>query len=119
VGRTGILFLERADERPVLDPGHVRRVREREIRVRPLVVGQPLERPRGDERLRKMLVLLIRAVAPMDVIGLSQRRDLLYPPLKAGVVGAGLVRRCGMGHEVSATPKDSVGDQAYPGQLEY
>ncbi len=55
----------------------------------------------------------------MDVLGLGQRRDLLYPSLETGMAGAGLVRRDSMGHGVSATPKGSVGPQAYPGHGEY
>ena len=66
--------------------------------------GGQVEVPTGgqwpgiSQRLRELLVLVIRAVAPVDVVGLGQRRDLFYPPLQAGMVGTGLVRRCGMGH---------------------
>ena len=50
VRRAGVVLVLRADERAVLDAGHVARVGARQVRVRTLCVREALERARVDER---------------------------------------------------------------------
>ena len=59
----------RTDERAILRPRHVARVRPREVRIRALGVGQPLQRAGIDKSLTEAFVLLVRAVAPMTTWG--------------------------------------------------
>ena len=79
VRRAGVVLVRRADEGPVLDAGDVARIRQREVGVRALGLGEALERPGVDEHLAEPVVLLGRAVAPVDVVGLGQRGGLLHP----------------------------------------
>ncbi len=104
VRRPGVLLALGADERPVLDARHVGRIRQRQVGPGARVVGQTLERPRRHQRLGQLLVLLVGPVAPVHVVGLCQRGDLVYPLPQAHVVRGGLTLRCGMGHGNSATP---------------
>ena len=66
VGRAGVVLVLGADEGAVLDAGHVARVGAREVGVRALGVGEPLEGAGVDELLAELVVLLGRAVAPVD-----------------------------------------------------
>ena len=56
----------RADERAVLDARDVARVAARQVGVRPLGLRELLERPRLHELGAQRVVLLRRAVAPVD-----------------------------------------------------
>ena len=69
----------RADERAVLDARDVARVAARQVRVRPLGVRELLERPRLHELGAQRVVLLRRAVAPVDRRRLRELRHLLDP----------------------------------------
>ena len=88
VRRAGLLLGRRADERAVLDARDVPGIRQRQIGVRPLGVGELLEGARLDERLAEPVVLLGRAVAPVDVVRFGERGDLSYPG-KQALVGRG------------------------------
>ncbi len=79
VRRPGVLLALGADERAVLDPGDVGRVRQREVGIRPLGVRELLERPRLDQQPRQRVVLLGAAVAPVHVIRLGPCGHLLHP----------------------------------------
>ena len=67
VGRAGVVLGLGADEGAVLHPGHVPGVRQRQVGVGALGVGEPLEGAGVDEPLCQLVVLLGRAVAPVDV----------------------------------------------------
>ena len=69
----------RADERAVLDARDVARVAARQVRVRPLGLRELLERPRLHELGAQRVVLLGRAVAPVDRRRLRELRHLLHP----------------------------------------
>jgi hypothetical protein len=79
VRRAGVVLALGADERAILDPGDVPGVREGEVGVGALGVGEPLERARVDEPLGKTVVLLSRAVAPVNGLGLGEGGELLDP----------------------------------------
>ena len=79
VGRARVLLPLRADERAVLDAGHVAGVRGTVEAVRPQPGIQPGEGPALDEQAGQPLPLGLRAVAPDDVVGPGQRRDLTDP----------------------------------------
>ena len=84
-----------ADEGAVLDARDVGRVRPRQVGVRPLGVGQALEGARVDQLLRQAVVLLGRAVAPVDRVGLGERGDLLDPAHQLRFeVGTAVVSGC-------------------------
>ena len=87
VGRAGVVLVLGADEGAVLDPGHVGGVGEGEVGVRPLRVGELLEGAGVDQGLGEGVVLLGGAVAPVDRVGLGQRRDLADPGEQFGVGG--------------------------------
>jgi hypothetical protein len=86
VRRAGVVLGLRADEGPVLDAGHVAGIRQREVGVRPLGVGEPLERARVHERLAEPVVLLRAPVAPLDLLRLAQG-DRLVNPVQQSAVG--------------------------------
>ncbi len=88
----GVDLVGRADEGPVLDAGDVAGVGASEVGVGALGVGELLEGPRVDELLAEEVVLLGRAVAPVDRIRLRERCELL-DPLEQLRVGRG--RRVG------------------------
>ena len=79
VRRTGVVLVLRADERAVLDARDVARVRAREVGVRALGVGQARERARVHELLGEAVVLLRRAVAPVDLASASSGRRSRRP----------------------------------------
>ena len=79
VGRAGVGLVLGADEGAVFDPGDVGGVGEGEVGVRALGVGEALEGARVDQRLGEGVVLLGRAVAPVDGVGLGQVGDLPDP----------------------------------------
>ena len=79
VGRTGVDLLGRADEGAVLDPGHVAGVRVGPVAVGTLGVRQPGERAGVDELLAEPVVLVGRAVAPLDAVRCGQGRHFVDP----------------------------------------
>ena len=87
VGRAGVDLLLGADERPVLDPGHVAGVGVRPVAVGPLGVAQLGERAGVDELLAEPVVLVGRAVAPLDPVGSGQLRNLVDPGQEFRVLG--------------------------------
>ena len=64
-----------------------RGIGESEVGVGALGVGEPLEGARVHQPLRQAVVLLGRAVAPVHLVGLGQRGDLLHPGLQLLVLG--------------------------------
>ena len=89
VGRTGVDLLLRADEGAVLHPGHVARIGVGPVAVGPLGLGELGERAGVDQQLAEAVVLVGRAVAPFDPVGLGDRRDLVDPGEEFGVRGRG------------------------------
>ena len=89
VGRAGVGLAGRADERPVLDPRHVARVGVGPVAVRPLGVGELGEGALVDQELTEPVVLLGRAVAPLDLVRLGECRHLVHPFDQLLVVGGG------------------------------
>ena len=87
VGRAGVDLLLRADERPVLDPGHVAGVRVSPVAVGPLGVAEAGERAGVDQLLAEPVVLVGRAVAPLDPVGSGQPRNLVDPGQEFRVLG--------------------------------
>ena len=74
VGRAGVLLALGADERAVLDARDVAGVRQRQVGVRPLGVGRAARTcPRRPAPGTSAVVLLRRAVAPVDRVGLRER----------------------------------------------
>src|SRR5664279_5306080 len=90
VGWAGVLLARAADERAVLDARDVARVGARPVGVRPLPVVEAREGARGDETRTERVVLLVRAVAPLDALGLEHPGPLLDPRAERRVRG-----RCG------------------------
>ena len=79
VRRPGFLFCWCADKSELLDTRDVVRIRPVQIRARNFLLVQ-LDQDVLLERLSdQKLVLALRAVAPENVLGLCQRRDLLHP----------------------------------------
>ena len=91
----GVLLVRRADEGAVLDAGDVGGVGAGEV-----AVGAPLgveldELALGDELLRQQVGLVLRAVAPDDLVGLGEAGDLVDPCAKRLIGGATLRRERG------------------------
>ena len=89
VGGPGVDLVGRADEGPVLHPGHVARVGVGPVAVRPLGLGQPGEGALVHQQLAQPVVLLGRTVAPLDRVGGGERRHLLHPGDQLAIVGGG------------------------------
>ncbi len=87
VGRSGVVFRQRADERAVLHARHIARVRARIIAARPKLLVQLDERAARHHLGAQRFVFFFRAVHPMDIARLGQLRHLLHPPQKM-LVGA-------------------------------
>ncbi len=87
VGGSGIDLVGRADVGAVLDPGYVAGIGVRPVAVRPLGVAQPGEGAGVDEFLAEPVVLLGRAVAPLDAVRRRQGGDLVDPGEELGVLG--------------------------------
>ena len=79
IGRSRVIAPPAADERPILDPGHVRRVGEGQVAVRPFFRVQPAKGPLLHKQFAEPVVLLLRAVAPDHLVGLAQVGHLLDP----------------------------------------
>ncbi|MPM62031.1 hypothetical protein SDC9_108896 [bioreactor metagenome] len=88
VRRAGVDLLLRADERTVLDPGHVVGVGGEVVGVLLLVVRQADGRAGGDELGAESVVLLLGPVTPIDGIGFGECCDL-GDPLQKSLVGRG------------------------------
>src|SRR5918998_684909 len=87
--------------RPRIDPRHVARVRSGEVGVWPLRVRELLERAGLHERGAEAVVLLGAAVAPVDRVGLGERRHLGHPLEELCVGGRGAGRLSHGGWRVS------------------
>ena len=82
VGRPGVVPAAAADEGPVLHPGHVRRVGEGQVAAGPLLRVEPPERPLLDQQVAEPVVLLLRPVAPVDLLGPAELGHLVDPLLQ-------------------------------------
>ncbi len=92
VRRPGILRIDRADERALLDPGHVGRVGPRPERVGLELVVEPDERAGGDESVGESLPLGVRAVDPDDPVGRGEFGYFTNPGEQALMGGRGAVQ---------------------------
>ena len=92
----------RADEGAVLYPSDVGGVREGEVGVGALGVGETLKGAGFDQGLGEGVVLLRGAVAPVDGVGLGQVCDLPNPVEQLGVRGRRL-GRCRFGSSPHST----------------
>ncbi len=79
VGRTRIVLLLAADERPILDARDVRRVGPRKETVRPQRRIELRQRSRGDHLVAEARVFGVTAVAPHHALGLRQNGDVADP----------------------------------------
>ena len=79
VGRPRIATAARSDERAVLDPRHVFRVRTAEIAVRPLLRVEGNERACVHHLLAEAIALLFRAVTPLHGVRPAEQPHLLHP----------------------------------------
>jgi hypothetical protein len=87
VRRPRVLLPLGADEGPILDPGDVAGVGAGEVGVRPLGVGKLVEGAVIDQVLAEAVVLLGRAIAPMDGARLGQLGEPLDPGDELLVLG--------------------------------
>ena len=85
IGRARILLPPRTNERALLHPGHVRRIRPRQIRVGAPTLVERLERSGPHQPVAQPPVLLHRTVTPVHPIGPGQGRHLLHPSPQPGV----------------------------------
>ena len=83
VRRAGVGLALGADERAVLDAGDVGRVGMGPEAVRTLVRIERGERASGDEIGAQLGVLLRRTVAPVDAVGLEDRRPVRRPIVRS------------------------------------
>ncbi len=97
VGGTGVVLASRADERAVLDAGHVARVRAGEEGARALLGIERREGAARDHLLTEGAVLLLRTVTPVDVRGPAEPAHLVHPGSKL----LGSRRRSGHGVSLS------------------
>ena len=79
VGWSSIGLAQGADEGPVFDAGDVARVGAGQEAVRAFLRVEPDERAGLDHLLAQAIVLRLRAVAPVDLVGLTQRNHLFDP----------------------------------------
>ena len=79
VRRARVVLVLRADERAVLDARDVARVACARGRSSGAWRRRAGERAGVDQQLGEAVVLLRRAVAPVDVLRLGDRRDLVHP----------------------------------------
>ncbi len=89
VGRPGVVLRERADERALLDAGHVAGVRSGVVAAGPEIVVQFRERARGDHLGTEPLVLFLRPIHPVHRGGAREFAHLLDPTQQVAVGGQG------------------------------
>jgi len=71
VGGASVGLAHRADEGAILDPGDIARIRHGQKAVGALRVVEAGERAAVDQQRREAIPLLVRAVAPLDLVGLQ------------------------------------------------
>ncbi|OWW20117.1 hypothetical protein AYR66_12055 [Noviherbaspirillum denitrificans] len=79
VGRAGVFLFRGADEGAVFDARHVGRVGAGQVAVRALGIVQLLHGAGGNHLCAQPIVFFLRAVAPVDALGLGQRGDFRDP----------------------------------------
>ena len=85
VGRPGVFFLLRANERAVLDPRDVVRVGPREKTVRAFFGVEGNQRPGGDHFFAQPFEFGLTAVTPIDRTGLAQIHRFVDPCKELGI----------------------------------
>ena len=73
------LLGERADVSAILDPGHVVRIRAGEITMGPLLLVEFNERAAGHHLSAQGIILALRAINPVDRVGLAQLGHFFDP----------------------------------------
>ena len=86
IGWARVFALIGANEGPVFDPGHIRRIRPGQIRIRTLGRVQATQCPGLDHLIAEQLILALRAIAPEDGLGLREFSDLSDPIRQALMV---------------------------------
>ncbi|MCY1223559.1 hypothetical protein D9M72_356890 [compost metagenome] len=89
VGGAGVFLLFGADKGAIFHPRHVRRVRQCQEGILALGRVQPLHGAGGDHLLAQAVILFLRAVAPIDMVGLGQGGDFSDPGHQPGVLDPG------------------------------
>jgi hypothetical protein len=79
VGRASIFLFFRADEGAVFDARHIGRMGAGQIGIGALGLVQLGERASGHHFVTQLLVFRVRAVAPLNTVGLGQGSDFIYP----------------------------------------
>ncbi len=80
IRRTGIVLGKRTYKGAVLYAGNIALIRARVVAIRPQLLVQPDKCALVHQLLAECLVLLFRAVDPMNVIRLGEFRHLFNPP---------------------------------------
>ena len=89
-----------ADVGAILDAGDVARMAAGEEAVGPHLGIQLDERAAGDHLVAEAVVLLLRAVAPIDLVGLAERGHLVDPGDELFVLDGGWGFESFRGHEI-------------------
>src|SRR5205807_7931682 len=98
VRRSGVVLVLAANERAVLHARDIAGMRAREVRVGPQLVVQANERTRLLQLGAQPVVFGLRAVTPVDALGLGKTRDLRDPlPKRAVAHPRGSIRLVGCG----------------------
>ncbi len=79
IGRAGVPGILGTDEGAAFDPRHIGGVRDGVEAVRPLDRVQTLQGPGGHQAFGEHVPLGLRAVAPVNLVGLGQGGDLAHP----------------------------------------
>ena len=85
IGRAGVVPRFAADERAVLDPRDVGRIRAGEVAAGAPDRIEPGQRAGGDHLGAQAIVFGLAAVAPKDAVRARQRGDLAHPAHEPGV----------------------------------
>ena len=82
IGASVILVLG-ANKRQVFDARNITRIRQVQVTVGVLILVQLGERAVRCHQLNQLLVFIVRAGAPLNLVGASTCRDLVHPLLEA------------------------------------
>ena len=96
VSRTGVRFFFGTDERAIFDTRHVGGVGLHEITMRTLLSVQAFRGPGREHQLEHPVVLFLGAVAPLDLVGLRQLGNFIYPGEQAQVLRRRINRHAGL-----------------------
>jgi len=79
IRRAGVLFAAAADKGAVFDAGDVVRIRAREVAVRAFFGVESFESSRLNHQLAELFVFFLRAIAPVDIVGLAELFNFFDP----------------------------------------